>query len=121
MIAGKSLPLRLSTLLALGVASPAAAEIGYKRPVTAGELSETCMDLTGENVEFCVGYAQAVFDFAILSGSACPKGEAGGVELLGAMRMLAFEYVGTEGMPGPDSPAMMMAMAVVNKIYPCQG
>ncbi|WP_093028405.1 Rap1a/Tai family immunity protein [Ruegeria marina] len=97
-----------------GMVQPAHSGTG----LTTGEYKATCA-LTDDGVpDFCVGYVQAVIDFASITGRACiPDGmPADDVSIV--VEAATFDKIGTPGFPS-SQPAVTMVLAAINSLFPC--
>ncbi len=101
-------------LVMLLTTNPARAET----PFTTGAFKEACSRNEETWIAYCTGYAQALMDFTQFSGSVCVPDDANPREVLAAIKALTFDKIGTEGFP-PDQSAIVMALAVVSRLFPC--
>ena len=101
-------------LATLGIVQAAQSGTG----LTTGEYKATCA-LTDDGVpDFCTGYVQAVIDFASITSRACltdgmPADDVGIV-----VEAATFDKIGTPDFPA-SQPAVIMVLAAINSLFPC--
>jgi hypothetical protein len=105
---------------ALAVASmPLGASLaGAEGAMTAAELEETCTRVDDVWISFCNGYVQGVADFLELSGGACIPPGVTRTTIVTIIDRSTFARIREEAI-APDTPALNVAIAVLEAVYPC--
>lgn len=106
---------------ALAVASMplmSASLAGAEGAMTAAELEETCTRVDDLSISFCNGYAQGVTDFLELSGGACIPPDTTRTTIVTIIDRSTFSRI-REGAIPPDTPALSVAIAVLEAVFPC--
>jgi hypothetical protein len=86
--------------------------------MTAAEFEETCTRVDNTWISFCNGYVQGVADFLELSGAACITPGTTRTTIVTLIDRATFSRIRDGSIP-PDTPALSLAIGVLEAAYPC--
>ncbi|WP_370268576.1 Rap1a/Tai family immunity protein [Nioella sp.] len=86
--------------------------------LSSADFADACTRANESWVSFCNGYAQALVDFATLSGNACIPDGTTRSEIITLIDSIAFDAISTNDIAS-DSPAFLVALSVIEAAFPC--